>query len=80
APGVVLPSAAVALPAAWAAALRAGDPPVVGRVERGALLLDLRCLPADLDDVLGDAVRAVAAREATTREDTAAGAADACTS
>ncbi|TQS43972.1 L-seryl-tRNA(Sec) selenium transferase [Cryptosporangium phraense] len=60
APGVVLPSAAVALPAAWAGALRAGDPPVVGRVERGALLLDLRCIPPSSDDALLAAVRAVA--------------------
>jgi len=62
APGVVLPSAAVVLPAGWAAALRAGDPPVVGRVEHGALLLDLRCIPPEADDVLRDAVRAVASR------------------
>ena len=60
APGVVLPSFAVALPAGWAAALRAGEPPVVGRVERGVLLLDLRCVPVDRDDVLRDAVGAVA--------------------
>ena len=50
--------AAVALPAAYAPALRAGDPCVVGRVERDRCLLDLRCIaPAD-DDVL---VRAVVA-------------------
>ena len=29
--------------------LRAGDPPVLGRVERGRLLLDLRCVPPDAD-------------------------------
>jgi L-seryl-tRNA(Ser) seleniumtransferase len=35
---------AVALPASWAAPLRAGDPCVVGRVERDRCLLDLRCV------------------------------------
>lgn len=62
APGVVLPSYAVALPPEWAAALRAGDPPVVGRVEHGRLLLDLRCLPRSADDTVRAAVSAVAAR------------------
>jgi len=59
APGVELPSAAVALPAHLAAALRAGSPPVMGRVERERLLLDLLALdPAD-DDTLVAAVLAV---------------------
>ncbi|WP_035855586.1 L-seryl-tRNA(Sec) selenium transferase [Cryptosporangium arvum] len=56
APGVVLPSYAVTLPESWAAALRAGDPPVVGRVERGALRLDLRCVPPSADASLLAAV------------------------
>jgi L-seryl-tRNA(Ser) seleniumtransferase len=48
APGQALPGWAVALPAAYAPALRAGDPCVVGRVERDRCLLDLRCIaPAD---------------------------------
>ena len=48
APGVSLPSAAVSVPAALAAALRAGRPPVVGRVENDRCLLDLRTVaPAD---------------------------------
>ena len=55
APGVELPSAAISLPAALAAALRCGPPvlrgehpAVVGRVESGRLLLDLRSVdPAD---------------------------------
>ncbi|ANY07931.1 L-seryl-tRNA(Sec) selenium transferase [Pseudonocardia sp. HH130630-07] len=60
APGVDLASAAVALPERYAVALRAGDPPVLGRVADGHCLLDLRALaPAD-DDVLVRAVRAVA--------------------
>ena len=56
APGVVLPSAAVSLPESYAASLRAGDPPVVGRVADGRCLLDLRCVPTSDDEVL---VRAV---------------------
>lgn len=41
APGVCLPSAAVALPERYAAALRAHHPAVMGRVLDGQLLLDL---------------------------------------
>ncbi|MFT7834624.1 L-seryl-tRNA(Sec) selenium transferase [Saccharothrix sp. BKS2] len=56
APGVELPSAAVSLPERYAPALRGGRPPVVGRVERGRCLLDLRTVdPAD-DDRLREAV------------------------
>jgi L-seryl-tRNA(Ser) seleniumtransferase len=47
APGVELPSAAVALPEAYAVPLRLAG--IVGRVEAGRLLLDLRAIPADLD-------------------------------
>jgi len=61
APGVVLASAAVVLPVAYAVPLRTGTPAVLGRVEQGALLLDLRCLPARHDDTLRDAVVRVAA-------------------
>ncbi|MPY84314.1 MAG: L-seryl-tRNA(Sec) selenium transferase [Actinophytocola sp.] len=57
APGVALPSAAVSLPEAYAATLRTGDPPVVGRVERGRCLLDLRTVDAENDDRLLEAVR-----------------------
>nr|WP_211177522.1 L-seryl-tRNA(Sec) selenium transferase [Pseudonocardia acidicola] len=56
APGVTLPSAAVALPERYAAALRAGDPAVLGRLEHGRCLLDLRALPAESDDALATAV------------------------
>jgi L-seryl-tRNA(Ser) seleniumtransferase len=56
APGVVLPSAAVVLPPGYAEALRTGTPAVLGRVEHGALLLDLRCVPAGADDTLYSAV------------------------
>jgi L-seryl-tRNA(Ser) seleniumtransferase len=57
APGVVLPSAAVALPADLAQPLRAGDPPVVGHVVDGRLLLDLLTVPPDRDDLVARAVR-----------------------
>ncbi|GAA1977028.1 L-seryl-tRNA(Sec) selenium transferase [Nocardioides panacihumi] len=60
APGVPLPSAAVALPASLAEPLRLGALPVVGHVSDGRLLLDLLAVPADLDDELADAVRRVA--------------------
>jgi L-seryl-tRNA(Ser) seleniumtransferase len=56
APGISLPSAAVSVPAALAPALRAGRPPVVGRVDNDRCLLDLRTVaPAD-DPVLIEAV------------------------
>ena len=60
APGVPLPSAAVALPHALAKPLRCGDPSVVGHVHDGRLLLDLLTVPANLDDLLVEAVRRVA--------------------
>ncbi|GGT12475.1 L-seryl-tRNA(Sec) selenium transferase [Nonomuraea spiralis] len=52
APGVSLPSAAVALDRRTAAALRRADPPVLARVEDGRCLLDLRVVPAEHDDTL----------------------------
>jgi L-seryl-tRNA(Ser) seleniumtransferase len=61
APGVTLPSAAVALPAQWAAPLRTGDPAVVGHVHDGRLLLDLIAVPTADDATLVAAVRRVAA-------------------
>ncbi|MEU7785318.1 L-seryl-tRNA(Sec) selenium transferase [Amycolatopsis sp. NPDC049159] len=57
APGVELPSAAVSLPARYAAALRTGEPPVVGRVVRDRCLLDLRTVRPDEDAKLREAVR-----------------------
>jgi L-seryl-tRNA(Ser) seleniumtransferase len=59
APGVVLPSVAVHLPELVAAPLRQGDPAVVGRVEHGACLLDLRAVPPAADAELAAAVLAV---------------------
>jgi L-seryl-tRNA(Ser) seleniumtransferase len=61
APGTRLPSAAVALPARLAPALRLHDPAVVGRVREGRLLLDLLAVPDDEDAVLLEAVRRVSA-------------------
>jgi L-seryl-tRNA(Ser) seleniumtransferase len=58
APGVQLPSAAVSLPESYAAALRTGSPPVVGRLEGGRCLLDLRTVAPDEDELLLAAVRA----------------------
>jgi L-seryl-tRNA(Ser) seleniumtransferase len=55
APGVELPSAAVSLPESYAAPLRARG--VVGRVERGRCLLDLRTVPENRDAELIEAVR-----------------------
>jgi L-seryl-tRNA(Ser) seleniumtransferase len=61
APGLALAGWAVSLPESYAQALRLGDPAVVGRVERGRCLLDLRCVPADADAGLAAAALAVGA-------------------
>ncbi|MFV1362513.1 L-seryl-tRNA(Sec) selenium transferase [Mycolicibacterium elephantis] len=58
APGVELPSTAVSLPESCAAPLRTGDPAVVGRLENGRCLLDLRTVRPGDDDALVRAVRA----------------------
>jgi L-seryl-tRNA(Ser) seleniumtransferase len=58
APGVELPSAAVSLPESCAAPLRTGTPAVVGRLEGGRCLLDLRTVSPDDDGLLVRAVRA----------------------
>ncbi|MGO8885744.1 MAG: L-seryl-tRNA(Sec) selenium transferase [Streptosporangiaceae bacterium] len=66
-PGVRLPSAAVSLPADLSGDLRTGEavrrgtmPAVVGRVDEGRLLLDLRAVPPADDDLLTAAVLAAA--------------------
>jgi L-seryl-tRNA(Ser) seleniumtransferase len=56
APGVELPSAAVSLPESYAEPLRLAA--VVGRVEHGRCLLDLRTVPPEQDSRLADAVLA----------------------
>jgi L-seryl-tRNA(Ser) seleniumtransferase len=67
-PGETLPTRALALahpsPERLAAALRAGDPPVIARINEGQLILDPRTVPAQTDDVLLRAI--VAAWSAAT--------------
>ncbi|HZR99911.1 MAG TPA: L-seryl-tRNA(Sec) selenium transferase [Chloroflexota bacterium] len=64
-PDETLPSRLVAVgvesEAALAARLRAGDPPVVARLERDRLLLDLRTILPEDDGALLDALRAALA-------------------
>jgi len=61
-PGETLSTWAVALttpaPDALASALRRGEPPVVGRILDGQLLLDLRTVPSGMDEVVQRAVQA----------------------
>jgi L-seryl-tRNA(Ser) seleniumtransferase len=60
APGVSLPSAALSVPATFAAPMRSGQPPVVGRIQNERCLLDLRTVaPAD-DETVVAAVLAAA--------------------
>jgi L-seryl-tRNA(Ser) seleniumtransferase len=59
APGLELSSWSLVVPENLARDLRCGDPAVVGRVERGRLLLDLRCIPAERDAELLAAILAV---------------------
>jgi L-seryl-tRNA(Ser) seleniumtransferase len=49
----------VALPGEWAAPLRVGEPPIVGRVHEGQLLLDPRTLTDAEADQVADALRAL---------------------
>lgn len=64
APDVELPSAAIALPEHFAAALRTGERAVVGRIEDGRCLLDLRTVAPEDDGVLLEAVAACASPSA----------------
>ena len=59
APGVILPGWAVALPEAYAAALRTQARPVLARVERGRCLVDLRCIPEESDSLVAQAIASV---------------------
>ena len=63
APEVTLVSWSLSLPGRYAVPLRLGATPVVGRVEKGRLLLDLRCVPPAADPALIAAV--VAASDIT---------------
>lgn len=62
APGLDLPGWAIAVPGDFAAPLRVGDPAVVGRIEGGRCLLDLRAVPPESDASLTRAVLDVAGR------------------
>jgi L-seryl-tRNA(Ser) seleniumtransferase len=64
APGVELPSVAISLPESLSVPLRSGDPAVVGRVEGGRLLLDLRSVLPEDEPRLTAAILAVARRPA----------------
>ncbi len=64
APGVRLRSWAIALDPVFAAPLRVGEPSVIGRFDQQRLLLDLRCVPPDLDGTVQGAVVAAAAGRA----------------
>ena len=69
APGVRLPGWAVALPESYLGRLRAGRPPIVGRIERGQCLLDLRCVPPEQDDMVTAAINAAAADTPSSRRE-----------
>ena len=58
APAVELPSAGLSLPESYAAVLRTGTPAVVGRLEGGRCLLDLRTVAPSDDEALVAAVAA----------------------
>lgn len=58
APDVTLPSAGISLPEPYAVALRTGTPPVVGRIDAGRCILDLRTVDPDEDAHLLEAVAA----------------------
>ncbi len=70
-PGETLPTRALALacpsPDRLAAALRSANPPVVGRIAEGQILLDPRTVPQDADGLLLAAV--VGARGRSKRDD-----------
>jgi L-seryl-tRNA(Ser) seleniumtransferase len=61
-PGETLASSAIALddaaPDRLAAALRRGDPPIIGRIANGRLLLDLRTVLPEQDALLPELIAA----------------------
>ncbi len=57
-PGLEIPSVGVSLTGDRARALRAGDPPVIARVENGRTICDLRSVDPEDDGALVDAIRA----------------------
>jgi L-seryl-tRNA(Ser) seleniumtransferase len=61
-PTEVLPTVLIALPKFSAAALRASDPPVIGRTQEGRVVLDLRTVPESQEGALLDSIRQVKRR------------------
>jgi L-seryl-tRNA(Ser) seleniumtransferase len=64
-PGQVLPTTLLALEgraSRLAAALRAGEPPVIARIEQGRCCLDLRTVLLGEDDPLQEAIEAAVGR------------------
>jgi L-seryl-tRNA(Ser) seleniumtransferase len=59
APELRLASWALSLPGAYAVPLRLADPSIVGRIEHGRLLLDLRCVPPGSDPAVLRAISAI---------------------
>jgi L-seryl-tRNA(Ser) seleniumtransferase len=68
APGSTLPTRLVAIvhptlsPDAFAAALRRGEPPVIARIERDAVMIDLRTVDPNQEDILVRTIVAAARR------------------
>jgi L-seryl-tRNA(Ser) seleniumtransferase len=63
-PNTSIPSVALAFsrdPEALERRLRHGDPPVIGRVTEGQLLIDLRSVQPEVDETLAAALRAALA-------------------
>lgn len=58
--GVPLPGWAISLPESYASALRTGSPAILPRVADGRCLVDLRCVPAEQDEILMVRLREVA--------------------
>jgi L-seryl-tRNA(Ser) seleniumtransferase len=59
APGTVIASVAVALDGDHGGGLRRHDPPIIGRVDDGRTLLDLRSCPPEHDATLTAGVRSL---------------------
>jgi L-seryl-tRNA(Ser) seleniumtransferase len=58
-PGLVIPSAGVAVRGDHTAALRRWDPPVIARVQEGSTVLDLRAVDPDDDERIAKALAAL---------------------
>jgi L-seryl-tRNA(Ser) seleniumtransferase len=56
-PGQSLPTWLISIPESWEQQLRLGSPPVIGRIEEGRLLLDLRTVLANQEQILADCLQ-----------------------